>query len=134
MTEANHKSDGYCENCGKPLFGRTDKRFCNDGCRNTFNRNKAYQQRAEVHENVPEILKIIRNNYLLLKAIGGPIDEDCVSFFNAKLLADEGFNFSFCTSVLQEEGILWRFCFERGWYTDADGNCYVCDRPEQAKI
>ena len=29
-----------CPECGKPVFGRIDKKFCSDACRNAFN-NKA---------------------------------------------------------------------------------------------
>ena len=49
-----------CENCGKPLFGRTDKRFCNDGCRNVFNRKKTAVLRGGDHENIPQIFRIIK--------------------------------------------------------------------------
>ena len=28
-----------CENCNKTIRGRSDKKFCNDYCRNAFNNN-----------------------------------------------------------------------------------------------
>lgn len=58
-----------CENCGKELFGRTDKRFCNDGCRNQFNREKAVREQQKAQDNLPEILKIIQKNYGYCEAI-----------------------------------------------------------------
>jgi len=38
MAKQTENPDKTCENCGKSLYGRTDKRFCNDNCRNTYNR------------------------------------------------------------------------------------------------
>ncbi len=28
-----------CQQCGKPVKGRIDKRFCDDFCRNAYNNN-----------------------------------------------------------------------------------------------
>jgi len=27
----------HCRHCSKPVKGRTDKKFCSDGCRNAYN-------------------------------------------------------------------------------------------------
>jgi len=121
-----------CENCGKPLFGRTDKRFCNDGCRNAFNRKKIADLRAGDHENIPEIFRIIKKNYEILKSHGS-LGQDKQFYFDAKILADEGFNFNFCTSVYEEKDTVWKFCFERGWCISGT-TCFIMDRPEQAEV
>jgi tyrosine-protein phosphatase YwqE len=52
-----------CVQCGHSLFGRRDKKFCNDFCRNTFNNNLN-------KENV-EVIRItnsrLKKNHKILK-------------------------------------------------------------------
>jgi hypothetical protein len=104
-----------CENCSKELFGRIDKRFCNDNCRNEFNRKKKQQEIQKEHDNLPEILKIIKNNYNILKSYG-PL-EDPRSFIEVERseLVRKGFNFKFFTSTSKSHTEELKFCFERGW-------------------
>ena len=54
--------------------------------------------RAADHENIPEIFRVIKRNYEILKAQGS-LGQDEQFYFDAKILADEGFNFNFCTSI-----------------------------------
>lgn len=128
------EKEPICENCSKPLFGRTDKRFCNDSCRNNYNRNKRSQEKIAEHENLPEILKVIKRNYQILKStnksllnynerISVPISE-----LNAK-----GFNFKFITSIHKDSEELWMFCFERGYRIEGS-HCIILDRPSQIQL
>src|SRR5690606_68991 len=59
---------GYrsCEDCSKVLRGRSDKRFCNNGCRNNFNRKRRQVLIHQVPQNYREIFKVIKSNYLIL--------------------------------------------------------------------
>lgn len=66
MSKAN--TEALCENCGKPLFDRTDKRFCNDSCRNNFNRIKHNPQKHRGQLLNPEIFQIIKNNHEILSS------------------------------------------------------------------
>jgi predicted nucleic acid-binding Zn ribbon protein len=122
-----------CKNCGKALFGRTDKRFCNDTCRNAFNRNKSLREHQAVHENLPEIFKIIKRNYELLKALGPPASDTQVWIRNG-YPEDEGINPKFFTSVYQEGDILWRFCFDYGWRIYEGGGWNIYRQSAQADI
>lgn len=38
MKRSNHR---FCLNCGLPVYGRADKKYCDDHCRNDFHNNKA---------------------------------------------------------------------------------------------
>ena len=59
----------FCEYCGKDIKGRSDKRFCDDNCRNTFNHKKKIPDN-EVYAPVVNILK--KNRAILLKAFDEP--------------------------------------------------------------
>jgi len=111
------KSGPACQQCGKPLFGRTDKRFCNDGCRNTFNRGKAATSKAKDHENLPEIFKIIKQNYNILKTYDLEKLKDNQHLIVPRTeLQHKGLNFKFFTSTYTNEfKERWKFCFDLGW-------------------
>jgi hypothetical protein len=51
-----------CLECGKPLMGRIDKKFCNTRCRNDYN-NAHYGQTTNYIRKVNRILK--RNRQIL---------------------------------------------------------------------
>lgn len=114
MTTTNQ--DTICENCGKALFGRIDKRFCNDSCRNEFNRKKRASEKIAEYENLPEILKIIKRNHEILKSYQlehspyGAI----ISVHRSELL-NKGYHFKFFTSLHRDKsGNLWKYCFDYG--------------------
>jgi predicted nucleic acid-binding Zn ribbon protein len=56
-----------CGDCGKEIKGRSDKRFCDDTCRNNFNRKKWQAEQIPISEDALEIIRIIKKNYQLLK-------------------------------------------------------------------
>lgn len=118
-----------CENCSKELFGRIDKRFCNDNCRNEFNRKKKQQEIQKANESMPEILKIIKKNYEILLSYGA-IDENTEFVVSKDNLLQKGFNFRFFTSYdsINE----YHFCFERGW-CDLEGTIYIKEDLNQIK-
>ena len=116
MSAKSDNTENTCENCGKPLFGRTDKRFCNDTCRNTFNREKNLKQLRDAHENLPEIFRAIKKNYQILQDIGLARIRSKNYYVSKAELIKEGFNFRFCTSAcLDRDNMIWKFCFEYGW-------------------
>lgn len=85
-----------CLNCGKPIIGRSDKRYCDDACRAqaTRKRNKLGYQ-TEIEEGHKAILNAIKRNYRLLKnAIAGR--EEWIVDFSVLYL--EGFDQQFYTS------------------------------------
>src|SRR5690606_5358857 len=63
---ATSSPEKQCQQCGRPLKGRTDKRFCNDDCRNNFNRAKRRKITDQAPDTIPEIIRIIKRNYQIL--------------------------------------------------------------------
>ncbi len=54
-----------CRDCGKPLLGRIDKRFCDAYCRNAYNN----QNKAKDERSIQEINRRIRANRRILKIL-----------------------------------------------------------------
>ena len=121
-----------CENCGKELHGRIDKRFCNDTCRNEFNRRKKQAEALKANEAMPEILRIIRRNYEILQSLGN-IPDGSQIFLPKTALLQKGLDFRFYTSVKDNGEERYSYCFERGW-RESDGTVYIQDDFKQAEI
>ena len=53
-----------CLICGRPLKGRSDKKFCNDYCRNSFNNTQKFR---ESHNDVVKLINnaLARNRRIL---------------------------------------------------------------------
>lgn len=54
-----------CQQCGKKLTGRLDKKFCDDQCRNTFNN----QNKRDDQQYIQEVNRLIRKNRRILKSL-----------------------------------------------------------------
>lgn len=139
MTKLNEEPK--CENCGKPLFGRTDKRFCNDSCRNQFNRNKRNQKKTSDLGSFQEISEIIKQNYQILSSYQSlKIGNESMFIVNREELVRKGYHFKFFTSIyMDDEGSLWKYCLDYGikeeppysGTTTCTITCTICYRPEQ---
>ena len=53
----------HCLECGEPIAGRTDKKFCNSGCRNAWHEHIRSRNRQQRHST----LKILSSNYAILE-------------------------------------------------------------------
>lgn len=119
-----------CSYCEKPLLGRSDQRFCNDTCRNNFNRNKRQALRSTWCEHIPEILRILKNNYAILKAIG-PLEIEREYCLPKQELSNSDLNTRFYTSTdVDENGITWYCIFDRCYHLD-NGMDFIKDIPEK---
>ncbi|RYG30445.1 MAG: hypothetical protein EOO01_36710, partial [Chitinophagaceae bacterium] len=56
-----------CQACDRKLLSRNDQRFCDDTCRNRYNRQKRHLAKITPRPNEKEIIKILKRNYELLK-------------------------------------------------------------------
>ena len=54
-----------CPECGDKIIGRTDKKFCSDGCRNTFN-NRINKDQKNLIRNINNRL---RKNWRILEQL-----------------------------------------------------------------
>lgn len=99
-----------CVECNKPLKGRTDKKFCDDSCRNSYN-NKLNSDSNSYVRNINNILR--RNRRILEEAL--PVAEEMAKTTKAKLL-EKGFQFKYLTHTYKnKKGNIYYFCYDYGY-------------------
>jgi len=99
-----------CLNCGKPLRGRVDKKFCDDYCRNNFNN----RQNSDQNNFVRNVNNILRKNRRILEN-QLPETEETKKISRDKLI-QKGFNFTYYTHQYQtQKGHLYFFNYEYGY-------------------
>lgn len=113
----------HCIECGETFEGRTDKRFCSDQCRNTYN-NRLRKDYSNLMRNVNNIL---RKNRRILKKHN--------QYGKAKVqrqkIIDEGFNFDYMTNVYRtKKGHTYTFCYDQGFLELDDGLITIVERKE----
>lgn len=105
-----------CLDCGITIRGRTDKKFCSDQCRNSYN-NRLNRDSNNYVRNVHGVLRKNR------RILGDLYDEGRLRIHKDALFA-MGYNFSFFTHMVETtDGHEYHYCFEYG-YRD-DGNDFV---------
>jgi len=84
---------------------------------------------------MPEILRIIKRNYELLKSLHrNAFQEDEFIHMPVADFKELGIDTRFYTSILTDnDGKTWNCIFERGYYLDQK-HTYVQDFPQQAEI
>ncbi len=98
-----------CLECGEQLHGRTDKKFCNDGCRNAYN-NK---QNKDVSNLMRNINNRLRKNYRILSE--QHYVEGKAKTTKQKLVAED-FTFDYFTSIkIYKNGAEYRFVYDIGY-------------------
>ena len=97
-----------CIECGGSVFGRTDKKFCSELCRNSHN-NKINSFSSNYVRNVNYMLR--RNRRILEELTPSPP----VRITKDKLL-QKGFNFQYHTNIYpNRKGVNYFFCYEYGY-------------------
>lgn len=96
-----------CICCGKPLRGRSDKKFCDDHCRNSFNN----QRNAPDSTYVRRITHALKKNRRLLKSL---VDETGGSTRTSREeLLEAGFQFRYFTHTsLNQDGGTYFHCYD----------------------
>jgi len=131
MKDKPKKNCPYCQNAIGP--GRSDKVFCDDQCRNAYNRDKRRIEALYSGEDAREqIIRLIKRNHALLKKFN-PRQDEWIA--DGAELYDAGFHAEYFTGCRQlEDGRLQYFCFEQAW-VNLDGNKMLLSvEPEQLKI
>lgn len=106
MDTANKK----CLECKKLLKGRTDKKFCDDLCRNSYN-NKL---NSDSNAYVRNINNILRRNRRIMEE-GLPASEEMVKITKQKM-QEKGFQFKYFThTYANKKGNVYYFCYEYGY-------------------
>ena len=99
-----------CLECGEPLKGRVDKKFCSDYCRNSHN-NKVNKDSKNLIRNINNRL---RKNHKILS--------DLNTFGKTKVtrtqLYDRGFDFPLFTSIYNTKtGNTYFYIYDQGYLT-----------------
>lgn len=107
-----------CQECGTPLQGRVDKKFCSDICRSAHNNRNA--ARKDLIER--KINSMLRRNRKILKGLF----ESGLSTCHQGLLRYEGFHFDFYTHMNDgEAGQKTFFCYDYGYQLLGDNRVVI---------
>lgn len=120
-------SQKTCLYCNKPLHGRTDKKFCDDGCRNCFNNQKRIKGcRNTFIKNINDIL--LKNRTILEGLL--PRDAETVKMSLDKL-QELGYVFKYYThTYTNQKGAVYHYCYDYGWLA-LENNWYLLVRRKQ---
>ena len=98
-----------CLTCSKPIKGRTDKKFCDDYCRNNYNN----QLKSNTTNHVRNINNALGKNRRILENFFGK--EDIIKTTKDKLL-EKGFQFKYIThTYTNKKGNVYFFCYDVGY-------------------
>lgn len=114
MTKIDSIPEALCHHCGRPLlFGRSDRKFCNDTCRNTFNRELRKKKLAE--ESIPDqIIKLLKKNYALLLRFNPSQNNEVIVDRYQLHKAGYAYNYFTGRDQLPDGEIRYR-CFDQCW-------------------
>ena len=99
-----------CLNCDKPVKGRTDKKFCDDYCRNNYN-NQLKSNTINLVRNINNALGKNRRILEDMFAAG----EEIAKTTKSKLL-QKGFQFKYIThTYTNKKGNVYFFCYDLGY-------------------
>lgn len=102
-------SEKKCLECGEPLLGRIDKKYCSDYCRNTYN-NRLNTDSKNLMRNINNKL---RKNYRILSSF--PLKEGKTTTTKMRLL-DKGFDFEYFTNLYTtKKGTVYYFIYDMGY-------------------
>lgn len=116
-----------CLACQKPVHGRSDKKFCNDYCRNAYNNGLKGTEPALIRD-INQVLK--RNRRLLDELLG---NEKTLRIRKEKLLS-LGFQFKYFTHQYNtKNNDVYCFCYDMGYLLlEHDWCLLVRQKTEQA--
>ncbi|MCZ2223829.1 MAG: DUF2116 family Zn-ribbon domain-containing protein [Chitinophagales bacterium] len=116
-----------CLSCGKSIKGRTDKKFCDDYCRNNYNNQQ--KSKGSHSPYVRGIMNtLIKNRKILEKLL--PQEKQTMNYIYEKLV-QEGFVFKYHThTYTNKQGEIYYFCFDYG-YKQLDNNWYMLVRRKE---
>lgn len=97
-----------CLECCKAIYGRADKKFCDDACRNNYN-NRSNRDENNFMRNINNVL---RKNRRILKSMNKK-EKTTVS---KEALLEKGFVFSYFTNTYKTKvGKIYYFCYDQGY-------------------
>lgn len=108
-----------CLQCNDKIIGRTDKKFCNDSCRNSYN-NKQNKDSTNLMRNTHNKL---RKNYRILAELQF---KEGKTQTTQERLDVEGFDFEYFTNLkVYKNGAEYRFVYNIGYKFIEDNRLLV---------
>ena len=114
-----------CRNCSKMLRGRTDKKFCDDHCRNNYN-NQFKIRKSDCVRNINNWLQ--KNRQILEQFL-----MECgeMSIIHKERLEGRGFKFSYHThAYTNKRGNTYFYCYEYGYLPLGNDRYLIVKRKE----
>ncbi len=111
-----------CLECNEKIVGREDKKFCSDGCRNSYN-NKINKDSNNFMRNINNRL---RKNYRILSELnaGGKTK------ITRTKMTRKGFDFDYFTNIRQTKtGNIYYFLYDQG-YMPLENDFYILVKKE----
>ncbi len=105
-----------CIACDKSIRGRTDKRFCNDYCRNSYNN----QLKAPSNNLVRNINHTLSKNRRILESL--IVENEEMSKVKKERLIQQGYRFKYHThQYINPKGSIYYYCYDYGYlYLEKD--------------
>lgn len=101
-----------CLYCGKPIkSGRVDKKFCDSGCKDSYNNDKKESERGEIRK----VDLKLKKNRRILKKLFNPKRTDYL--IKRETLIREGFEFDYHTHfiITKIKENTFTFCYDFGY-------------------
>ena len=100
-----------CLECKTEIYGRVDKKFCSDQCRNTYNNRFT----AVANSYIRKVNYVLRKNRRIMEDILQNTEKD-VKRVNRKQLLEKGFDFGYYTNIYKtKKEKYYYFCYEYGY-------------------
>ena len=96
-----------CLACGKELHGRSDKKFCDSYCRNSYNN----QHKHEDEKYIQQINKIIRRNRRILKTLC----PEGKAIVRKTLLDKLGYKYGVFSGIYRYQDNVYYLCYDYGF-------------------
>lgn len=114
--------DKPCLECGGKIIGRSDKKFCSDACRNSYNNS--------LNRDTKNIIRTINNrlrkNHRILEALN---TKDKTKITKTTLLK-HGFLFDYCTGIYTTKtGSVYYYLYDQG-YLELENDFYLLVKRE----
>jgi len=112
-----------CLECQLEITGRSDKKFCTDNCRSSYN-NRLNSEQINLRRRVNRILARNRNIMARLNPGGKRT-------IHKTILSEAGFNFNYFTNqYVTRKGTIYHFCYDQGYIIRDDDFFTLVERKE----
>lgn len=109
-----------CKVCQKRLFGRSDKIFCDVGCKNQYHKQMRY---ASKHAAI-EINSYLKRNYIILLETLGKNKTQIKVYRN--VLERKKFRFKYHTHYhINSKNKMYRYVYDLGWMEFSDDEILI---------